>query len=45
MLDAMQIPFLIVEDNLKPVEPFTEKMYKKGEPHIVLLSPELYENA
>jgi len=45
MLDSMKIPFLVIDDSLESLEPFSEKMYKKGEPHIVLLSPELYENA
>jgi sulfopyruvate decarboxylase subunit beta len=42
MLDSMKIPFLIIDDNLESLEPFSEKMYKKGESHVVLLSPELY---
>ena len=44
MLDSMKIPFIIVDDNLESLEVFSEKMYEKGESHVVLFSPGLYEN-
>ena len=44
MLDSMNIPFLVIDDNLESLEPFSNKNYEKGESHVVLLSPELYEN-
>jgi len=44
ILDAMGITFLILEKNLEPLEPFCEKMFRRSEPYVVLLSPELYKN-
>lgn len=44
MLDSMSIPYLIIDDDLESLKPFSEKMYRKGDTHVVLLSPELYED-
>jgi len=44
MLDAMEIPFLVLDKSLEPLETFCVKMFRSSEPHVVLLSPELYEN-
>ena len=43
MLKAMGIPYLILEDNLKPLDDFSDEMFSSNEPFVVLISPELYE--
>ena len=45
MLDALDIPHIILTNGIKGLEEFIEHAQLKMEPHVVLLSPELFENA
>lgn len=43
MLDAMEVPFIILDDSTDRLETFCKKM--ETTPHVVLLSPEMLDNA
>jgi sulfopyruvate decarboxylase alpha subunit len=42
MLDAMGIPFIMISSHLDSLEEFSVSSFRDGEPHVALLSPELF---
>ncbi|MBC8224598.1 sulfopyruvate decarboxylase subunit alpha [Candidatus Bathyarchaeota archaeon] len=45
MLEAMDVPYIILDKGIDGLDVFSERQQKNSEPHVVLLSPELFENA
>jgi sulfopyruvate decarboxylase alpha subunit len=45
MLEAMDVPYIILNKGIDGLDVFSERQRKNSEPHVVLLSPELFENA
>ena len=45
MLEAMDVPYIILNKGIEGLDVFSERQQKNSEPHVVLLSPELFENA
>ena len=44
MLNALNIPFIILQDHFARVQQFSEQCFKNDTPHVVLMSPRLFEN-
>jgi len=44
MLDALEIPFIMISSALDQLEEFSTVGFRDQEPHIVLLSPELFND-
>jgi sulfopyruvate decarboxylase alpha subunit len=42
MLDAMEIPFIMISARLDSLEEFSASSFRDGEPHVALISPELF---
>ena len=42
MLEAMEIPFIILSSHLDTLEEFSASSFRDEEPHVALLSPELF---
>lgn len=42
MLDALQIPYIVVSSNIDAMEDFSVSSFRDNEPHVALLSPELF---
>jgi len=42
MLDAMEIPFIMIGSHLDSLEEFSAGSFRDWEPHVALLSPELF---
>ena len=42
MLDAMEIPFMMISSHSDSLEEFSASSFRDGEPHVALLSPELF---
>ena len=42
MLDAMEIPFIMLSSHLDLLEEFSASSFRDKEPHVALLSPELF---
>ena len=42
MLGAMDIPFIMINARLDSLEEFSASSFRDGEPHVALLSPELF---
>jgi len=42
MLDAMEIPFIMINSHLDSLEEFSASSFRNEEPHVALLSPELF---
>jgi sulfopyruvate decarboxylase alpha subunit len=42
MLDAMGIPFTMINSHLDSLEEFSTSSFRDEEPHVALLSPELF---
>lgn len=45
MLDAMSIPHIILTNDIQGLEEFCDYAHAKNEPHVALLSPELFIDA
>jgi sulfopyruvate decarboxylase alpha subunit len=42
MLDAMEIPFIMINSHLDSLDEFSASSFRDEEPHVALLSPELF---
>jgi sulfopyruvate decarboxylase alpha subunit len=42
MLDAMEIPFIVISSKLDSLEEFSASSFRDEDPHVALLSPELF---
>ena len=45
MLEALDVPCIILDNGIDGLDAFSERQRRNDEPHVVLLSPELLENA